>query len=124
LRYTLTCRYEVQRNPQYSIPSGQGLVTSEYREKVNENYPQIWKGAVDESLFAFGFEEVSRPTFSVNEDERQRIYEKAWNKGGGFRFMFETFGDISTDEAANNAASILSNQRSATRSKTQRKQES
>ena len=47
---------------------------------------------------------MERPTSSVNEDERQRIYKKAWNQGGGFR-MFETFGDVSTDEAANNAAS-------------------
>ncbi|KAH7066711.1 hypothetical protein BKA63DRAFT_523021 [Paraphoma chrysanthemicola] len=94
-----------QRNPQYSVPSGQGPVSTEYREKINEDYPQIWKEAVDESLFAFGFKEVSRLTFSVDEDERKRIYEKAWNKGGGFRFMFETFGDITSDEAANNAAS-------------------
>jgi hypothetical protein len=80
-------------------------VSTEYRQNINENYPQIWKDALDGSLFAFGFKEVSRPTFSVDEDERKQIYEKAWNKGGGFRFMFETFGDISTDEAANNAAS-------------------
>lgn len=93
-----------QRNPQYSVPSGQGPVTSEYRQYINDNYPEIWRKAKDESLFAFGFQEVSRPTFSVDEEARREIYEAAWRRGGGFRFMFETFGDISTDEAANHEA--------------------
>lgn len=90
--------HKVQRNPQYSVPSGQGPVSPEYRQKINADYPEIWKEAVDGSLFAFGFKEVSRSTFSVDEAERRQIYEKAWNTGGGFRFMFSTFGDISTDE--------------------------
>ena len=41
---------------------------------------------------------------SVSEEERQRIFEEAWQHGGGFRFMFGTFGDIATDEDANEAA--------------------
>ena len=53
---------------------------------------------------AFGFEESTVPAMSVSEEERQRVFEKAWEYGGGFRFMFETFGDIATDEEANEAA--------------------
>ncbi|KAL1301408.1 hypothetical protein AAFC00_005667 [Neodothiora populina] len=94
-----------QRNPQYSVPSGNRPVSPEYRDYVNENYEEIWRKAKDESLFAFGFSEVTRPTSSVSPEERERIYEEAWQKGGGFRFMFETFGDISLDENANNLAS-------------------
>ncbi|PNS14599.1 hypothetical protein CAC42_2656 [Sphaceloma murrayae] len=94
-----------QRNPQYSVPSAQGPVSPEARRDINERYEEIWREAVDESLFAFGFKETDRPTFSVDEEERRRIFEAAWQKGGGFRFMFETFGDITTDEAANKAAS-------------------
>lgn len=93
-----------QRNPQYSVPSAQAPVDEEHRQHVIENYDELWREAKDETLFAFGFKEVSRPTFSVTEEERKAIYEKAWRKGGGFRFMFETFGDISTDEDANTAA--------------------
>lgn len=55
-------------------------------------------------MFAFGFEESTCPTFSVSEEEREKIFEEAWQKGGGFRFMFSTFCDISYDEAANAAA--------------------
>ncbi|THZ50755.1 cyclopentanone 1,2-monooxygenase, partial [Aureobasidium pullulans] len=93
-----------QRNPQYSVPSGNKPVSPEYRNYVNENYEEIWREAKDESMFAFGFKEVSRPTFSVSPEEREEIYEAAWRKGGGFRFMFETFGDISTDDEANKSA--------------------
>ena len=93
-----------QRNPQYSVPSGQGPITAEYRKQINDNYSKIWEDAKDESLFGFGFKETDRPTFSVSEEERERIYEQAWQRGGGFRFMFETFGDISVNEDANNAA--------------------
>ncbi|KAK3703467.1 hypothetical protein LTR37_014457 [Vermiconidia calcicola] len=91
-----------QRTPQYSVPSGDKEIDKEYRKDLNEKYPEIWKQA-KESAFAFGFEESSRPTFSVSDEERDRIFEEAWQTGGGFRFMFETFGDISTDEAANDA---------------------
>lgn len=93
-----------QRNPQYSVPSGQGPVSKEYRDHINANYQQIWKDAKDNSAFGFGLDESTKPTFSVSPEEREAIFEKAWKKGGGFRFMFETFNDIAEDESANNEA--------------------
>ena len=97
---TLVC---FQRSPQYSVPSGDRDCAPGYRADLNKKYTEVWKEAKD-SMFAFGFKESSRPTFSVDEAERQEIFEAAWRKGGGFRFMFETFCDISYDEAANKAA--------------------
>ncbi len=41
---------------------------------------------------------------SVSEMDRQAVFQKAWEEGGGFRFMFNTFGDIATDRDANEAA--------------------
>ncbi len=38
---------------------------------------------------------------SVSAEERKAVFEKAWQTGGGFRFMFETFGDIATNMEAN-----------------------
>ncbi|KAK6429544.1 hypothetical protein LTR95_014310 [Oleoguttula sp. CCFEE 5521] len=94
-----------QRNPQYSVPSGQRAVDPEYRKKINDNYEEIWRQVKDESATAFGFKEnADRPTMSVDPEERNEIFEAAWKKGGGFRFMFETFNDISTSEAANDQA--------------------
>ncbi|KAE9975207.1 hypothetical protein EG327_008520 [Venturia inaequalis] len=94
-----------QRNPQYSVPSGDAPATPEYRQKVNDNYQELWKKAKDDELFGFGFtENVDRPLASVTKEERDAIFEKAWNQGGGFRFMFETFNDITTNVDANIAA--------------------
>lgn len=92
-----------QRNPQYSVPAGNGPVSAEHRKNVNDNYQDIWDKAKN-SLFGFGFEETTRKTFSVSPEERERIYEEAWRMGNGFRFMFWTFSDITFDEAANKEA--------------------
>ncbi|KAH7318944.1 hypothetical protein BKA65DRAFT_529167 [Rhexocercosporidium sp. MPI-PUGE-AT-0058] len=89
-----------QRNPQYTVPAGNGVLSLKERKEINDNYDEIWDKA-KQSLFAFGFEETARPTFSVTPEEREQIYEEAWQIGNGFRFMFWTFGDISVDERAN-----------------------
>ncbi|KAI6799279.1 FAD/NAD(P)-binding domain-containing protein [Hortaea werneckii] len=94
-----------QRNPQYSVPSGQREVDPAYRRMVNENYTRIWAQVKDESDTGFGFKEnKDRPVFSVDAARRNELFEEAWKKGGGFRFMFESFNDIATNEAANKEA--------------------
>jgi cyclohexanone monooxygenase len=64
---------------------------------------KIWTQAKN-SMLGFGFEESTVPTFSVNPEERERIFEKAWKEGNGFNFMFGTFCDISYNKAANEEA--------------------
>ena len=92
-----------QRSPQYSVPVGNGPVTPEYVAEVKKNYDEIWE-QVKGSVVAFGFKESTVSAMSVSEEERQAVFQKAWDNGGGFRFMFETFCDIATDERANKAA--------------------
>ncbi|GLA67596.1 hypothetical protein AtubIFM54640_011264 [Aspergillus tubingensis] len=75
-----------QRHPQYVVPAGDA------------------EAGVRASTFGFGFEESTKPTFSVSEEERERIFEEAWAKGGGFYFMFGTFCDIASNEEANKVA--------------------
>jgi cyclohexanone monooxygenase len=89
-----------QRSPQYTVPVANGPVTAEYVANVKKNYDKIWE-QVRNSAVAFGFEESTVPAMSVSEAERQAILQKAWENGGGFRFMFETFSDIAVDERAN-----------------------
>ena len=91
------------RTPQYSVPVGKRPVTKQQIDAVKADYDKIW-AHVKASSVAFGFEESTVPAMSVSEEERQRVFEQAWEYGGGFRFMFETFGDIATDEDANEAA--------------------
>ncbi len=92
-----------QRSPQYSVPVGNGPVSDEYLEDIQANYQQIWED-VRNSAFAMGFKESPVVTMSVSPEEREAIFEKAWQKGGGFRYAFETFCDILIDPEANNAA--------------------
>ncbi|OOL31551.1 cyclohexanone monooxygenase [Rhodococcus rhodochrous] len=92
-----------QRTPQYSVPAGNRELTPEQIQAYRDNFDTTWE-QVRNSNTAMGFVESTVETFSVSAEERERLYEKAWNEGGGFRFMFETFCDIATDEAANEEA--------------------
>ena len=95
-----------QRHAQYSVPSGNGPTTPQEVEEIKAHYPEIWQ-QVRGSTVAFGFEESTIPTMSVSEEERERIYQEAWERGNGFYFMFGTFSDIATDADANEAAAAF-----------------
>ena len=92
-----------QRTPQYSVPAGNRALTPEKLQAYRDNVEATWE-QVRNSNTAMGFEESTIETFSVSAEERERIFQDAWNEGGGFRFMFETFCDIATNEAANEEA--------------------
>lgn len=92
-----------QRHPQYSVPSCQGPVSPEYRQKINENYDKIWE-SVFESSVGFGHKESTRKTMEATPEERQQAFQDVWDKGNGFRFLFGAFGDLTTNEEANEEA--------------------
>jgi len=95
-----------QRSPQYSVPVRNGPVSGKEVAAIKHNYNEIWAG-VRKSIVAFGFTESTVPAMSVSADERRAVFERAWQKGGGFRFMFETFSDIATNPEANEAAAAF-----------------
>jgi cyclohexanone monooxygenase len=92
-----------QRTPQYSVPAGNRKLTAAEFRSHKENFDANWE-QVRSSSVAMGFEESTVPTFSLSPEERERIYQRTWEEGGGFRFMFETFSDIATDPEANEEA--------------------
>ena len=65
-----------QRNPQFSVPSGQAAVSKDHWDELNDRYDQVWED-VKNSLFDFGFTETDRPTFSVTAEETEQIFEAA-----------------------------------------------
>lgn len=79
-----------QRHPQYSVPSGDREVTPEERQWWNDNWDHIFY-LVKNSITAMGFEESQTSFHDVNPEERERIFQEAWDKGNGFKFMFGTF---------------------------------
>jgi len=95
--------FVLQRTPQYVVPLGCCPFPADKRARMDADPDRFVAWALD-SASVFGLDESTASAMSVSADERQRIYERAWNKGGGFGFMLETFGDIITDRAANDSA--------------------
>lgn len=92
-----------QRSPQYTVPIANRALTDEEYSNLQRSFEEIWDH-VRNSTVGFAFEESTIPAMSVSEEERRRVFQEAWDAGGGFRFMFGTFCDIAVDPAANEAA--------------------
>lgn len=92
-----------QRSAQYVVPIANLPESEDTIAEYKANYEAIWK-QVKASAVAFGFTESTTAATSVSQEERERVFERAWKRGGGFRFMFETFSDIATSREANDAA--------------------
>jgi cyclohexanone monooxygenase len=92
-----------QRSAQYVVPIANLPESEDTIAEYKANYEAIWK-QVKTSAVAFGFTESTTAATSVSQEERERVFERAWKRGGGFRFMFETFSDIATSREANDAA--------------------
>jgi cation diffusion facilitator CzcD-associated flavoprotein CzcO len=95
-----------QRTAQYTVPAANGPILGPFNSLIKANYREIWDRAYN-SVTAFGFEESQVSAMSVSEEERRRVFEEAWDYGGGFNFMFGTFNDVATDPAANEAAAAF-----------------
>ena len=92
-----------QRSPQYSVPVGNRPLSRERVAEIKRDYDRIWEH-VYSSMTGFAFTESKVATFSVSAEEREAVFERAWQQGGGFNFMFGTFNDIAVDADANEAA--------------------
>jgi len=95
-----------QQRAQYIVPVNNRPVGEDEKEEILKNYDSIWD-TVFNSLFAMGFVESKKSALEVSEEERREVYERIWNKGGGFRFFFETFSDLATSLEANETAAAF-----------------
>lgn len=92
-----------QRNPQYSVPSGDGTVTGEYRAQINANYDSIIEKN-KASICGFGLDEATKSFNDFTPEEQRQVFERLWQQGNGFRFMFGGFADLTISREANKAA--------------------
>jgi cyclohexanone monooxygenase len=92
-----------QRTPQYIVPAVHGPRDPKILESINADYAGYWNGVLD-SITAFGFAESSTPGAGMSPAERDETFERQWNSGGGFQFMFATFNDVGTSLETNQAA--------------------
>lgn len=91
-----------QRTANYSIPARNAPVSAEDVRLTRQNYDDIWRRA-RASTNGHPFTVSQRSVLSVSDNEREEIFEKAWQRGG-LRFR-ASFQDILTDRHANAAAS-------------------
>ncbi len=92
-----------QRSPQYVVPIGNTPQDDATIAQQKASYDAIWQ-QVKSSVVAFGFQESTVPAETATPEDRERVFEAAWQRGGGFYFMFGTFCDIATSQIANDAA--------------------
>ncbi|KAL2848180.1 hypothetical protein BJY01DRAFT_246505 [Aspergillus pseudoustus] len=95
-----------QQRALYITPVNDRPVSADEKEEIYKNYDQIWD-SVFTSLFAMGFDESKKSALEVSKEERRETYERIWNKGGGFRFFYETFNDLGTSLEANETAAAF-----------------
>lgn len=95
-----------QRTPQYCVPSGNRVLTAGERDEIKRDYGKVWDETYG-SKTGFGHVEATVSAMSVSPAERERVFEEAWRRGGGFNFMFGTFDDIIDNAAANAAAAAF-----------------
>jgi cyclohexanone monooxygenase len=74
-----------QQRAQYIVPVNDRPVSEEEKKEIYQNYDGIWD-TVFKSLFAMGFTESKKSALEASEAERKEVYERIWNKGGGFQF--------------------------------------
>ncbi len=91
-----------QRTAQYTIPSRPETVDREFLDGVKDNYDEIWeKARTSGGGIPVDASEVS--ALEVSAEERQATYEAGWAEGG-FKFLFGSYNDITTDRRANDTA--------------------
>jgi cyclohexanone monooxygenase len=94
-----------QRTPQYSVPAQHGPVSPERVAAIKADLDGF-RRSLRSSLTAFGFQESDVPAMSVTPEQQQAEFQKAWEIGGGFRYLF-AFSDIGTDRQANEVAAAF-----------------
>lgn len=91
-----------QRTPNYSIPSRNGAMTSEYADEWKSDY-QARREIQRTTPNGNYYDRSKIGALDVSDDERRSIYEKSW-AAGGTQFM-AAFKDLSLNQAANDTAS-------------------
>ncbi|KAF2165852.1 hypothetical protein M409DRAFT_66838 [Zasmidium cellare ATCC 36951] len=87
----------------YVIPARNHLLSADQQESIKENYAEIWAEAKNQS-FGMSMTDSHTPMSGLSEAKIQRVLEGGW-EAGGFRFVFETFGDLISDRQSNDIAS-------------------
>jgi len=93
-----------QRTANYSVPARNAPLTPEFRRYVKEHTGEI-RRVMHSTVNGHPWPVADRLALETSPEERQALYEKAWETGG-LRFR-ATFRDLVTDKAANDTAAAF-----------------
>ena len=93
-----------QRTPNYVMPARNHPLMEEQMNEIKKDYEKVFKRARGQ-IFGFDMTDSILTFDQMDSDAKvQRVLEAGWEKGG-FRYIFETFGDILLNPKSNEAAS-------------------
>ncbi len=90
-----------QRTPNYSVPARNAPLSEAFKKQVHDSYEEI-KKTVRSTPNGHPFKISEKNVFETSEEERKKIYEEAWKKGG-LQFR-ATYQDLTTNKKANDTA--------------------
>ena len=90
-----------QRTANYSVPAHNAPLTPEFKAWVKGNHAEI-RQVTRSTPNGHAFVIANRSVWDVSAEEREALYEAAWDKGG-LQFR-ATFRDLLVDKQANNTA--------------------
>jgi cation diffusion facilitator CzcD-associated flavoprotein CzcO len=90
-----------QRTANYSVPARNAPLTREFKRYIKENAAEI-RQVMHSTVNGHPFAIADRSALETPPEERQAVYEAAWETGG-LRFR-AAFRDLLTDKAANDTA--------------------
>lgn len=91
-----------QRTPNTALPMGQGLRDEDWNKLKRGEYADLVK-KMRTTYAGFLYEFDPRKTFEVDEEERLRVFEELYHKGGVY-FWLGTFSDVLKNKEANDLA--------------------
>jgi len=91
-----------QRTPNYAVPLGNKPVEPEQRRWNADNWQELRAHSRDRFLGA-PYENPEPSALAVDPDERRARFDELWRQGG-FQFLTSSYGDLLTDERANDTA--------------------
>ncbi|KEF52109.1 uncharacterized protein A1O9_11735 [Exophiala aquamarina CBS 119918] len=87
------------RRPSYCLPMGQRKLSPEEQQQTKARFETLFQASRN-SYAGFPGSTQSKGVFDVSEEEREKLYEELWEKGG-FAFIVSNFNNWVFDKTAN-----------------------
>lgn len=92
-----------QRTANWVLPARNHPLTDEQTRDIKDRYAEVWQTARSEMFGMDWVDSQAKMMDGLNDVEIKRVLDYGYEVGG-FRFIFQTFADLLTDQRANDIA--------------------